>query len=183
MGFQSLAECRQRLSRRHKIRISIHLYFRREPIDIAMHGGNWQSPSPINDNKRETVHPVLFWRHLSAVLLNQLLWTEGAILLGPSVARYELGRHSIFDLSSAISRLSSIESHNAMFLLHSCFCAPKIQHISRCTPCHGHRGLWTPVTTSRNASLLSEDCNQPCFVGSSEATGLSTAERLRKEDL
>ena len=34
-------------------------------------------------------------------------------------------------------------SHDALILLRSCFCAPKIQHILRCTPCHKHPSLDT----------------------------------------
>jgi len=53
------------------------------------------------------------------------------------------------DLSRAISRLKLTEAHDALILLRSChcLCAPKIQHILRCTPCHGHVALTTSMTS------------------------------------
>jgi len=40
-------------------------------------------------------------------------------------------------------RLCLVDSHDALLLLCSRFGAPKIQHILRCTPCHGHQALDT----------------------------------------
>ena len=45
------------------------------------------------------------------------------------------------DLQRAIDRLSLLESHDALVLLRSCFSAPKILYLLRCSPCYGHAKL------------------------------------------
>ena len=59
------------------------------------------------------------------------------------------------DLSRAISRLSLVDLHDALLLLRSCFGAPQIQHILRCTPCHGHQAL----DTFDGLEIRPWDCN------------------------
>jgi len=71
---------------------------------------------------------------------------EASLLGAPLLAGQELDSAldaRCLDLSRAIDRLSVIDSHDALILLRSCFCAPKIQHILRCTPCHEHPSLDT----------------------------------------
>ena len=63
------------------------------------------------------------------------------------------------NLSKAISRLSHIEAHDALVLLWSCFCAPKIQHILRCTPCHGHQALTTFDNLLKSGLTVVTNCN------------------------
>ena len=45
------------------------------------------------------------------------------------------------NLTKAIKRLELIDSHDALVLLRSSFCAPKMQYILRCSPCYGHPAL------------------------------------------
>ena len=45
------------------------------------------------------------------------------------------------DLDRAIRRLSLLPVHNTLTLLKSSFSAPKIMHVLRCSPCHGHEAL------------------------------------------
>jgi len=101
----------------------------------------------LNVSKCEIVHPdgtVLNSPMLSSF---KSVTPEAAMLLGapllPGKNLDDTLNICCSDLSRAISRLSSIESHDALLLLRSCFCAPKIQHILRCTPCHGHQALAT----------------------------------------
>ena len=47
------------------------------------------------------------------------------------------------ELSRAIDRLQSIESHDALIILRVCLGAPKIQYLLRCTPCFDHSILST----------------------------------------
>ena len=42
------------------------------------------------------------------------------------------------DLRSAIGRLKSLPSNDALILLRSSFSAPKVMHTLRCAPCSGH---------------------------------------------
>jgi len=63
------------------------------------------------------------------------------------------------NLSKAISYLSHIEAHDALVLLRSCFCAPKIQHILRCTPCHGHPALTTFDNLLKSGLMVVTNCN------------------------
>lgn len=44
-------------------------------------------------------------------------------------------------LSSAIVKLSSIASHDALILLRGCFSTPKVMHLLRCAPCTDHPSL------------------------------------------
>jgi hypothetical protein len=44
-------------------------------------------------------------------------------------------------LRRAVSRLRSLPSHDALVLLRSSFSAPRLMHILRCSPCHGHPTL------------------------------------------
>ena len=67
---------------------------------------------------------------------------EEAVLLGapilPNGKLDSMLHDCCADLSRAITRLQSVESHDALILLRSCLSAPKIQHILRCTPCYDH---------------------------------------------
>ena len=45
------------------------------------------------------------------------------------------------NLTTAIRRMELIEAHDALVLLRSSFCAPKMQYILRCSPCYGHQAL------------------------------------------
>ena len=40
-----------------------------------------------------------------------------------------------------MDRLSAVGRHDALILLRSCFGAPKLQHVLRTSPCHGHPAL------------------------------------------
>ena len=101
----------------------------------------------LNVNKCEIVHPNGVVLNSPFLLSFKSVMPEAAMLLGapllPGKNLDDTLDICCSDLSRAISRLSSIESHDALLLLRSCFCAPKIQHILRCTPCHGHQALAT----------------------------------------
>jgi hypothetical protein len=44
-------------------------------------------------------------------------------------------------LGRALSRLKTIAAHDALVLLRSCFSAPKVMHLLRCSPSSGHASL------------------------------------------
>jgi hypothetical protein len=45
------------------------------------------------------------------------------------------------ELRRAIERLALLDSHDALVLLRSCFSAPKMTYLLRCSPCFGHPEL------------------------------------------
>jgi len=88
------------------------------------------------------------------------------------------------NLSKAISRLSHIEAHDTLVLLRSCFCAPRIQHILRCTPCHDHQALTTFDDLLKSGLMVVTNCNlsdvqwlQACLPGEMEV--VESVELLR----
>jgi hypothetical protein len=44
-------------------------------------------------------------------------------------------------LQKAVNRLRLVPVHDALVLLRSSFSAPRLMHILRCSPCHGHPAL------------------------------------------
>ena len=99
----------------------------------------------LNINKCELIHAGDYIPGTSNLRSFQSVSLSKATLLGaPLLTGHGLDDaldDCCTDLSSAINRLKSIESHDALILLRSCFCAPKVQHILRCTPCNGHPAL------------------------------------------
>ena len=70
-------------------------------------------------------------------------------------------------LESAISRLKTLSSHDALVLLRSSFSAPHLMHTLRCAPCHGHPVLQNFYALLRDA--ISSTTNSRTHSGSRPA--------------
>jgi len=87
----------------------------------------------VNVNKCEIVH--LRGDVLNSAFLQSFnsVTPEDAMLLGAPLLPDKMLDVTLdiccSDLSRAISRLNLTEAHDALILLRSCLCAPKIQHI------------------------------------------------------
>ena len=70
---------------------------------------------------------------------------EAASLLGApintAIALDDAIESRVLDLGRAIQRHCTLPSHDALILLRSSFCAPRLMHLLRCSPCHTHPGL------------------------------------------
>jgi len=96
----------------------------------------------VNAAKCELIHdPGL---KINSVILDSFLHVspKDACLLGSPLhegTALDAALQTCCDnLSQAIERLKSINSHDALVLLRACFSAPKIQFLLRCAPCNDH---------------------------------------------
>jgi hypothetical protein len=73
-----------------------------------------------------------------------VLPTDATLLGAPCLAGRKLDsalNGCCVELRRAIERLALLDSHDALVLLRSCFSAPKMTYLLRCSPCFGHPEL------------------------------------------
>lgn len=79
---------------------------------------------------------------------------DSASLLGAPIkagmALDESLRQRTNDFRRAVGRLRSLPSHDALVLLKSSLCVPKVMHLLRCSPCHQHPALTEFDNTMRD---------------------------------
>ena len=92
-----------------------------------------------------TRHPITtlqtstFWKPLFKLIWKILrFWV---LLFFAGWQLYLVLAQRYLDLSRAIDKLDTINSHDALILWRSSFSEPKIQHILRCSPCVNHAAL------------------------------------------
>ena len=115
----------------------------------------------LNVNKCEVIsHPSA---STSAFPLFCRIDFTNASLLGapllPGKAMTDALRDKSEVLQLAINRLRSVPAHDALVLLRSSFSAPRLMHILRCSPCHGHPALVLFDDLLRNAFSLITNSN------------------------
>ena len=128
-----------------------------------------------NIRKYELIHAPQFAPRSSVLCSFTLISPDEASLLGTSLLSgkklNDLPEGCCLDLSRAIDRLKLIESHDALILPRSCFCAPKIQHILMCTPSHDNPCLRTfdgllrtGLSTISNCDFSDSQCYKLAFL-------------------
>ena len=71
-------------------------------------------------------------------------YTNSSLLGAPLLAGQALTAalvNKLEVLQTAVDRLRHVPAHDALVLLRSSFSAPRLLHILRCSPCHGHPAL------------------------------------------
>ena len=99
----------------------------------------------LNISKCELIcHPQLHLRSSMLGSFAKLSLSESSLLgapLFPGKALDDVWTHCINNLTTAIDRLSHIQSHDALILLRACFSSTKVMHLLRCSPCADHPAL------------------------------------------
>lgn len=88
-------------------------------------------------------------------------------------------------LKKAVDRLRHIPAHDALILMRSSFSAPRLMHILRCSPCHGHSALAAfdnmlrnGVSSFTNSKLSDIQWTQACLPIRDGGLGIRRASSL-----